>query len=190
MIGPRAVFRWWGVGCGMKGPQMAKTKEVGLGAIIGSVQMVGCATSYDSEWFDGDYGFIFGDLSLDPLRVNRGNGRRRGHPLRHSFTIKPLLSAYCAYRNWSGPPCGPQSLRQIKNCGPRGGYSIGSAPGGSGRSRRTTGRTTRRATPSGRRSGGIRPSSSACGRCLTARWADALATVRAFQASVTKRAFE
>ena len=39
-------------------------REVGLGAIIGSVHMVGCATSYDSEWFDGDYGFILGDPQL------------------------------------------------------------------------------------------------------------------------------
>ena len=27
--------------------------EQGRGAIIGSVQMFGCAISYDSEWFDG-----------------------------------------------------------------------------------------------------------------------------------------
>ena len=27
LIGRRAVFRWWSVGCGMKGPQMAKTKD-------------------------------------------------------------------------------------------------------------------------------------------------------------------
>ena len=33
-------------------------REVGLGAIIGSVHMLGCATSYDSEWFEGEYGFI------------------------------------------------------------------------------------------------------------------------------------
>ena len=38
-------------------------REHGLGAIIGSVRMVGCATSYASEWWDEDteYGFILSD---------------------------------------------------------------------------------------------------------------------------------
>ena len=38
--------------------------EHGLGAIVGSVRMVGCATSYDSEWFEGEYGFILEDPEL------------------------------------------------------------------------------------------------------------------------------
>lgn len=37
----------------------------GLGAIIGSVRMLGCATSYDSEWFGAEeYGFILSDPEL------------------------------------------------------------------------------------------------------------------------------
>ncbi len=36
-------------------------RERGLGAVIGSVRMVGCVTSHDSEWFEGDYGFILSD---------------------------------------------------------------------------------------------------------------------------------
>lgn len=38
----------------------------GLGAIIGSVRMVGCATSYASEWWDEgtEYGFIFRDPEI------------------------------------------------------------------------------------------------------------------------------
>ena len=46
--------------------------EQGRGAIIGSVQMFGCAISYDSEWFDGPphrprkgrYGFLLRDAEL------------------------------------------------------------------------------------------------------------------------------
>ena len=36
-------------------------RQSGMGAIIGSVRMLGCATCYDSDWFEGDYGFILSD---------------------------------------------------------------------------------------------------------------------------------
>ena len=38
-------------------------RQRGLGAIIGSVRMVGCATSHASDWWDEEteYGFILGD---------------------------------------------------------------------------------------------------------------------------------
>ena len=36
-------------------------RQHGLGAIIGSVRMLGCATSYDSQWFEGKYGFVLSD---------------------------------------------------------------------------------------------------------------------------------
>ena len=37
-------------------------REHGLGAIIGSVRMRGCAWSWDSEWYDEkSYGFVFTD---------------------------------------------------------------------------------------------------------------------------------
>lgn len=47
-------------------------REQGRGAIIGSVQMFGCAISYDSDWFDGPshrpskrrYGFLLRDAEL------------------------------------------------------------------------------------------------------------------------------
>lgn len=47
-------------------------REQGQGAIIGSVQMFGCAISHDSEWFDGPprgprkkwHGFLFRDAKL------------------------------------------------------------------------------------------------------------------------------
>ena len=35
--------------------------ENARGAIIGSVTMFGCAVSFDSEWFEGRYGFLFRD---------------------------------------------------------------------------------------------------------------------------------
>lgn len=54
----------------------------GLGAIVGSVRMVGCATSYDSEWFEGTYGFILCDPELfnEPIPCK---GRQR------IFTFRP-----------------------------------------------------------------------------------------------------
>ena len=36
-------------------------RERSFGAIVGFVRMVGCATSYDSDWFEGEYGFILKD---------------------------------------------------------------------------------------------------------------------------------
>ena len=37
-------------------------REHGLGAIIGCVRMLGCATSWDSEWHEkGQYGFVLTD---------------------------------------------------------------------------------------------------------------------------------
>ncbi|MYD70022.1 MAG: ASCH domain-containing protein [Acidobacteria bacterium] len=57
-------------------------RKQGLGAIIGSVHMVGCATSYDSEWFKGEYGFIL----RDPEPLNEPV-RRKGRP--RFFTCNP-----------------------------------------------------------------------------------------------------
>ena len=44
-------------------------RERRLGAIIGSVQMFGCAVSYESEWFDGkpQYGYLL----RDPVRLRQ-----------------------------------------------------------------------------------------------------------------------
>ena len=39
----------------------------GLGAVIGSVHMFGCAVQYESEWFEGRYGYLFRDAK--PLRT-------------------------------------------------------------------------------------------------------------------------
>lgn len=43
--------------------------ERGLGAIIGSVQMFGCAVSHESEWFNGkpQYGYLL----RDPARLRQ-----------------------------------------------------------------------------------------------------------------------
>ena len=38
----------------------------GLGAVIGSVHMFGCAVQHESEWFEGRYGYLLRDPR--PLR--------------------------------------------------------------------------------------------------------------------------
>ncbi len=38
----------------------------GLGAVIGSVHMFGCAVQHESEWFEGRYGYLLRDPK--PLR--------------------------------------------------------------------------------------------------------------------------
>lgn len=44
-------------------------RERGLGAIIGHVQMFGCAVSHESEWFDGKS--RYGYLLRDPVRLRQ-----------------------------------------------------------------------------------------------------------------------
>jgi len=51
----------------------------GLGAIIGHVQMFGCAVSYESEWFDRQS--RYGYLLRDPVRL------RQPRPAKGSTTI-------------------------------------------------------------------------------------------------------
>ena len=43
-----------------------------LGAIIGEVDIVGCVTIHDSEWFEGPYGFILDNPAAyqTPIPVN------------------------------------------------------------------------------------------------------------------------
>jgi hypothetical protein len=36
-----------------------KSKDFVCGAIIGMVDLVGCVTDHESEWFEGPYGFVF-----------------------------------------------------------------------------------------------------------------------------------
>ena len=49
--------------------QVSAAPRTGLGAIIGHVQMFGCAVSHESEWFDGKS--RYGYLLRDPVRLRQ-----------------------------------------------------------------------------------------------------------------------
>ena len=63
----------------------------GLGAIIGYVQMFGCAVSHESEWFKGPYGYLL----RDPVQTEATEARDGfpGNPVQvHAMTTtwRPL----------------------------------------------------------------------------------------------------
>lgn len=50
-----------GISAGEALAKYQRHRERGRGAIIGSVQMFGCAVSHDSTWFEGPYGYLLRD---------------------------------------------------------------------------------------------------------------------------------
>lgn len=58
-----------GISAGAARARYRRHLERGRGAIIGHVQMFGCAVSYESDWFDEETGY--GYLFRDPVRLRR-----------------------------------------------------------------------------------------------------------------------
>ena len=56
-----------GISAGAARARYRRHLERGLGAIIGHVQMFGCAVSHESEWFKGPYGYLL----RDPVRLRQ-----------------------------------------------------------------------------------------------------------------------
>ena len=61
------VAAYLGISAGAARARYRRYLERGLGAIIGHVQMFGCAVSHESEWFKGPYGYLF----RDPVRLRQ-----------------------------------------------------------------------------------------------------------------------
>ena len=58
-----------GISASVARARYRRHREQGLGAIIGRVQMFGCAVSHESQWFGGkpQYGYLL----RDPVRLRR-----------------------------------------------------------------------------------------------------------------------
>ena len=58
-----------GISAGAARTRYRRHRERGLGAIIGHVQMFGCAVSHESEWFDGEPQYSY--LLRDPVPLRQ-----------------------------------------------------------------------------------------------------------------------